>query len=162
GATTAPPGIRRSTRYLPELESLRGLAIVLVYAFHTDAYMRVFVPKEASLAYAFVRAGHTGVDLFFILSAFLLSLPFLRQAYGGKRVDRRRFFLRRGLRILPLYWTAVTLAVALKASTVAQVAGALPRYAFWPAFLAPPSFLPPFTDLHPYGDVWWSLGTEAQ
>ena len=95
GPAAVPAGIRRSARYLPELESLRGVAILLVYAFHTNAYVQVFQPRETSLWYAFVLAGHTGVDLFFVLSAFLLSLPFLREAAGGRRVDRRRFFARR-------------------------------------------------------------------
>lgn len=162
GPAAVPAGIRRSARYLPELESLRGVAILLVYAFHTNAYVQVFQPRETSLWYAFVLAGHTGVDLFFVLSAFLLSLPFLREAAGGRRVDRRRFFARRALRILPLYWTALVIALALRARTLESVVGALPRFVFFPSFVPPPSLLPAPPDLHPYGDVWWSLGTEAQ
>ena len=39
-----------------------------------------------ALPMAFVWMGHTGVTLFFVLSAFLLSRPFLAEAYGGRHV----------------------------------------------------------------------------
>lgn len=81
---TRPAGIRRSSTYFPELESLRGIAIVLVVVFHADAVMLVpFFNREGSwpsLPLALVFAGHTGVTLFFVLSAFLLGLPFLKEA----------------------------------------------------------------------------------
>lgn len=71
-------GVRPSAEYLPELESLRGIAIVLVYAFHVDGV--VLFPwnaggRELSPALAFVRAGHTGVDL--ALLGLLTALGYL-------------------------------------------------------------------------------------
>ena len=65
---------------------------------------------HVSIAGAFIGAGHTGVSLFFILSGFLLSPPFLREAWGGRRADRRAYLERRALRILPGYWFAVLTA----------------------------------------------------
>jgi peptidoglycan/LPS O-acetylase OafA/YrhL len=45
-AATPPVGIRRSTTYLPALESQRGLAIALVYAYHVDGSLTTdFVPN---------------------------------------------------------------------------------------------------------------------
>jgi peptidoglycan/LPS O-acetylase OafA/YrhL len=156
---TPPPGIRSSMRYFPEIESLRGIAIMLVVAYHLSAgVLGVTGPWQGvsvSPLRAFLQAGHTGVSLFFILSAFLLSLPFLREGAGGKRVRRREYYLRRALRILPLYYTAVIAAAVLSAGTPAQLWRGVPYLFFLNAVgLAAP--------LHPYSSVWWSLATEVQ
>ena len=104
----APAGIQPGA-YMPELESLRGLAILLVVSYHMGLLEIGTTIDPASIPYplSFVRAGHTGVSLFFVLSAFLLSQPFIAEARGGRRVVRRRYCARRVLRILPLYYTAV-------------------------------------------------------
>ena len=80
--------------YLPELESLRGIAILLVFWFHVEGVL--FLPRPRPLEVvlpwqAFVRAGHTGVSLFFVLSAFLLSLPFWREPRGGPYLSIARY-----------------------------------------------------------------------
>jgi peptidoglycan/LPS O-acetylase OafA/YrhL len=152
GAPAVPVGIR-SSAYLPELESLRGIAVMLVVAFHTDAFVRFGQrPPSLSPLMGFVRAGHTGVDLFFLLSGFLLSGPFL----GPKAVDLRAYFARRALRILPLYWTAVVVATVLTAAQVRDLLHAIPYLVFLN------SFPDTYTPMNPYSGVWWSLATEVQ
>ena len=159
-AGTAPVGVRRSATYLPEIESLRGVAMLLVYLFHLNSHLagppRDPAERIVSPLFAFVAAGHTGVGLFFVLSGFLLSLPFLAEAAGGKRVDRWHYFQRRALRILPLYYTAVVVGTLLCASAAADLWRGVPYLLFlnsignWS------------TPLWPYSNVWWSLATEAQ
>ena len=145
--------------FIPELESLRGIAVLLVFTFHVNGFVLYPFPSASdtvSLPMAFVRAGHTGVDLFFLLSAFLLSRPFLDDGLGGKPVRLRDYFARRALRILPLYWTAVLVGTLLSASHPADALRAVPHLLFIsgiPALSAP---------LAPYGAVWWSLETEVQ
>lgn len=159
-----PVGVRRSSTYFRELESLRGIAITLVFLYH---WYLVFLYNGAGLLVgtrgmlvspvsAFVIAGYTGVSLFFVLSAFLLSLPFLAEAAGGKRVVRAEYFARRGLRILPLYWAAVVIASALCAHQWADVLRGLPYLVFLNSFVGVTAPLPP------YDAVWWSLATEVQ
>ena len=80
-----PAGIRDARSYSPELESLRGVACLLVFLFHASGTVDSGAQGVGPLR-AFVYAGHTGVTLFFVLSAFLLSRPFLAQARGGPRV----------------------------------------------------------------------------
>ncbi len=72
--------------YLSGLESLRGLAILLVFWFHVEGvvYIPYGRPNTALPFQSLVRAGHTGVSLFFVLSAFLLSLPILPESRGGR------------------------------------------------------------------------------
>ena len=159
-AAPRPIGVAIATPYLPELESLRGIAMLLVFLFHLDARVRApFLEHDSRVVsplLAFVRAGHSGVGLFFILSAFLLSVPFLRQAAGGKRVSVRRYFGRRALRILPLYYVAVLVGTVLSASVPSQLWRGIP-YLFFLNALPGVS-----TPLPPYSSVWWSLATEMQ
>ena len=84
--------------YLPEVESLRGIAMALVYSFHIDRFVSGNLPTDVSPVYAFVRAGHTGVSLFFVLSGFLLSLPFIDGVRHGRPIRPGRFYGRRALR----------------------------------------------------------------
>ncbi len=99
---------RAGRRHLPALDGLRGVAILLVMVYHfsggTDQSAR-------GLDLWFSRVfgvGWAGVDLFFVLSGFLITgiLIEARRTEGGLK----RFFVRRSLRILPLYY-AVLLAL---------------------------------------------------
>jgi peptidoglycan/LPS O-acetylase OafA/YrhL len=146
--------VRRSRKYFPELESLRGIAILLVYLYHADGVITA-APHHASLPVAYMRAGHTGVALFFVLSGFLLSLPFLAEATGGRRQSRREYYLRRALRILPAYYTAVIVAMYLSAHRPSDV------LQWWPFFVFTKALTPP-DSLWPYSIGWWSLATEVQ
>src|SRR5262245_18781866 len=159
-STIAPAGIRRGATYFPELEALRGLAIVLVFVFHADGSLVFpFVTRAGSWpspALAYIQSGHTGVTLFFILSGFLLSLPFLEEAYGGRRVSRSRFYARRALRILPLYYAAVVVGTLITSRTAADLWRGVPYLFFVESKHGLTTPIPPFSD------VWWSLATEVQ
>lgn len=155
-----PLGLTSPASYAPELESLRGWAILLVALYHLDW---IVLASDAQLtgyeslpwALVYLRAGHTGVTLFFVLSAFLLARPFLRGRLPEPGAIRR-FYARRALRILPLYYTALLIAVALSAERAADWLRAVPYALFlhaWP---------PLVTVLYPYSGVWWSLATEIQ
>src|SRR5262249_59949491 len=95
--------------HLRELDALRGVAILLVFLFHCDSVVRPEAHGGGPL-FAFVRAGHTGVSLFFVLSGFLLAFPFLAEAEGGRHVRRREYALRRAMRLLPMYHLALLVA----------------------------------------------------
>ena len=76
------------TAAIPELESLRGIAIALVVMLHADGMvsgLRALAGPRVPLWRAFVLGGWSGVSLFFILSGFLLARPFLAEAFGGRR-----------------------------------------------------------------------------
>ena len=153
-AESATPGRAATGGSLVEVEALRGVAILLVFLYHCDAVVRPDAHGAGPL-FAFVRAGHSGVSLFFVLSGFLLSQPFLAEAAGGRRVRRREYFFRRALRILPAYYLA--LLVALCWSTP------LPDWPAigWPFALILPVLAPQFS-LWPFSIGWWSLSTEVQ
>jgi peptidoglycan/LPS O-acetylase OafA/YrhL len=105
---------------------------------------------------AWIHVGAVGVDLFFILSGFLLSIPFLEAARGGRPVSVPRYLERRALRILPLYWLAVVIATVVSATTPDQLLWGLPYLVFLNSFDGVAHAL------YPHSIPWWSLATEVQ
>jgi peptidoglycan/LPS O-acetylase OafA/YrhL len=111
-ATNHPPEgypVRSRTR---ELEGYRGLAAVSVVVFHVWQMFTVYdadgphPPTHSRPLTALV--GFEGIDLFFVMSAYLLAISYARAAVDGSTVRPARVFLfRRAVRIVPLYWTAV-------------------------------------------------------
>jgi peptidoglycan/LPS O-acetylase OafA/YrhL len=113
---------------MPELDTLRGIAVLSVVFFHGFGF-KYGLPGLSGIPKFFVAAtlpGWAGVNLFFVLSGFLITGILLdtreRQYYY------RRFYLRRALRILPIYY-AVLLILAVFSRT-----GIIARPASW-AFL---------------------------
>jgi peptidoglycan/LPS O-acetylase OafA/YrhL len=143
---------RPARRYFPELESLRGIAVSQVVALHLSGWTLKGLAGSSLLA-MFVRSDRLGVDLFFVLSAFLLSIPFLEEGAGGSRVPRGRYLERRALRILPAYYLATIVGTVLSAKDPHDLLRGLPYLAFLNVFATP---------LPPYSTVWWSLAAEAQ
>jgi peptidoglycan/LPS O-acetylase OafA/YrhL len=87
--------------YLPELDGLRFLAFSAVFAHH-------FCLALGSTSIV-PWAGAFGVDLFFTLSAYLITELLLRERQKFGRVDIRSFYIRRILRIWPLYFAFLSL-----------------------------------------------------
>jgi peptidoglycan/LPS O-acetylase OafA/YrhL len=131
------PETRRSF-YRPELDVLRFGAFVAVFIHHgfplsSAEYVGWGVPRIlASLFAAGARAGALGVDLFFALSAYLITELLLREQRAEGRFDIRAFYVRRILRIWPLYYFALLVLLPLLA--LAMPADQMPR-GFLLAFL---------------------------
>lgn len=94
--------------HLPALDALRGVAIVLVLVHN----LSIFGPSVSvfdKLWNAFVEAGWVGVQLFFVLSGFLIT-GILLDDRGRDRVrTMRAFYIRRSLRIFPVYYALLLL-----------------------------------------------------
>ncbi len=99
-------GPRLRPRHIPALDGLRGIAILMVLAYHFMGYQ---TKRGWALQtfFAFNRAGWVGVDLFFVLSGFLIT-RILLDVLGSEHYFRD-FYVRRTLRIFPLYY--LTLAI---------------------------------------------------
>jgi peptidoglycan/LPS O-acetylase OafA/YrhL len=154
---------------IPELDGIRGLAILLVLVWHSVANGVQGVVVGSWQAYSLVtlRLTWTGVDLFFVLSGFLIG-GILYDAKNSKSYYRT-FYFRRIYRIFPLYFTWIALFMAGLHFTGPNSANTL-REIFnrdipvWPY----PLFLQNFSmaSQATLGPTWmsvtWSLAVEEQ
>ena len=117
--------VRMERFYRPELDALRFFAFFSVFIFHAaprtlDFYSAAGAPAWLSnLLISIFGAGAYGVDLFFALSAYLITSLLLRERATTGALDLRGFYLRRILRIWPLYLAFVAFA-ALFALVIPQ------------------------------------------
>ena len=114
-------GVRVEAGYIPAIEGLRGLAVAWVMLFHYVVVRdgRFDDPAIAAISSVhplnvIARNGYLGVDLFFLISGFLLTLPwFMRAAQGRAAPSVRDFYARRFWRIAPAYYVQLVVLFAI-------------------------------------------------
>jgi peptidoglycan/LPS O-acetylase OafA/YrhL len=152
-------------RFIGEIDGLRFLAIFPVVIQHLSERMTRNLPENLaeqanSWGAEVTQNGGVGVYVFFVISGFILSLPFAKMhLYGGRKVSLTKYFKRRLTRLEPPYiiWMTVFFFVLLLKGT----------YAFSEVF---PHFLASLTYLHNaiflkyswINPVTWSLEIEVQ
>lgn len=129
-------------RRFPALDGLRAIAAVLVVFFHYGG------PDWLQ--------GWAGVQLFFVLSGFLITTLMLREERSTGRISLSEFYLRRGFRILPVYFV-----VLLVTAVGSAVAGTFTSNGIGPALKYFLTFTNEFAGASPYGQSW-SLGIEQK
>jgi peptidoglycan/LPS O-acetylase OafA/YrhL len=100
--STAEIRARAVVPYLPGLDGLRAVAVVAVIFYHAN--------------HTWLRGGFLGVEVFFVISGYLITLLLLAESTRNGRIDLREFWLRRARRLLPALWTllvGVTVYVAI-------------------------------------------------
>ena len=106
----------RDTDAIAALDGLRAAAILLVLARHAITPFRdsgqMFFPVLGWDAATLLVNGWIGVDLFFVLSGFLIARGLIRRFDESGGFSLRRYFARRALRILPAYYAILFIASA--------------------------------------------------
>ena len=156
--------------YFPNLNGLRFIAAFLVIIHHVEQ-----IKSEYGLANhwrsRFVQIiGDQGVVLFFVLSGFLITYLLLEEEKQTGTIKVRDFYVRRILRIWPLYFFIGFLALAVLPQIPMFI---LPGYeldfiyrnlqgkiVLYLLFL--PNLMPYVTGFIPYASQTWSIGTEEQ
>ncbi|MGA3373310.1 MAG: acyltransferase [Terracidiphilus sp.] len=105
-----------SRYYRPELDVVRFLAFLLVFLHHTlphggNPRIESLLKSLAPVYYTFAHACRFGLSLFFTLSAFLICELLLREREAAGTVGVKQFYIRRILRIWPLYYLALALGL---------------------------------------------------
>lgn len=105
---------KSSQRYIPEIDALRFFAIMPVMLVHFSGallaynlkYDRAIIDQENAFRHILIN-GNTGLYLFFAISGFILTLPFIDKERSEFRF--KNYYLRRFVRIEPPYLIAITL-----------------------------------------------------
>jgi peptidoglycan/LPS O-acetylase OafA/YrhL len=147
--------------HLPALDGLRGLAIAMVIAHHFISFKHT-PGMLAGVLGAFAASLWCGVDLFFVLSGFLVTRVLL--AARGRQRYFRNFYIRRALRVFPLYYSvlAVLLVLALLGKSPASLGVPSRPATFLPLLLYYTNFCtlgPTWARFGPLF-VFWSLAVE--
>ncbi|MCD6010367.1 MAG: hypothetical protein K0Q79_229 [Flavipsychrobacter sp.] len=116
GITSKLRRITTNQLYFPEIDGIRFMAISLVILFHIYKYFISHVSEDIvaglagnSLLNTFLDNSDRGVELFFVLSGFILCLPFAHHYINnGKKLPLKNYYLRRVTRLEPPYLLAIT------------------------------------------------------
>lgn len=151
--TRASAPLKLVGSYFPAIDGLRAIAILSVLVFHTGLYSN----------------GLFGVDIFFTLSGFLITLTMLREFHRTGGIHLGRFYLRRAKRLLPLLFIvlALTLWAVIEWGTRAelerfgeQAVASLVYVTNWEQIAAGQGYWDGFGALNPLGHMWSLAITE--
>jgi peptidoglycan/LPS O-acetylase OafA/YrhL len=144
------------------LDGVRAIACLTVIWFHVNLITRDTKTwnggdKAHTLYNALALAGAAGVTLFFVLSGFLLFMPFVKALiFESKWPSARQFYLRRALRILPGYYFSLILLIVFSHPEYLQAGHLLDLGLFVTLFMdAPRTFMQ-------INGPYWSLAVEWQ
>lgn len=142
-------------RQIPNLDALRGISILWVFLHHVP-------PLPWPWARAFQENGRHGVSFFFVISGFLITTLFLREERSTGQIQLLRFYGRRVLRLMPLYYLVLLLYCGIvlglelySAENRALFLEKLPSYVFYYSNVLPTATQGPFF-------FAWSLAVEEQ
>lgn len=159
--------------YFPSLNALRFWAALFVVFGHIEQFKGIFGisdgnPEHGFILARFAMSGNDAVMLFFVLSGFLITYLLLAEIEQTENVSVRSFYVRRVLRIWPLYYIIVLIAffaipLFIK---ITQFEGYYLgiSLSFWPKFILFLLFLPNVAQIYSYYPVGashlWSIGVE--
>ncbi|MBJ8189736.1 acetyltransferase [Bacillus cereus] len=150
-----PEPLKKNSRYMVGLDSLRGLAILGVILYHIN--------------FNWMPGGFLGVTVFFVLSGYLITDILAIEWKNNKRIDLKKFWLSRARRLLPgmlimliviLAWITIfhsSLLVKMRGDSLA----ALFYFSNWWYIYHKLSYFDSFSQLSPLNH-FWSLAVEEQ
>jgi peptidoglycan/LPS O-acetylase OafA/YrhL len=151
----------RDTRFFGSLDGLRAISILGVIWFHTWFGTPSYTRLESIPV---LRMGWFGVDIFFTISGFLITTLLLRERERDGGISLRGFYVRRALRIWPLYYAVLGLYVAMVMLTERGTDRGRAFFHYLPAYLTYTYtwFGPRAGEVPPIFNFAWTLATEEQ
>lgn len=147
---TGSPVANLASGYVPGLDGVRGLAILLVLFSHSVIYDQFGGLKSNGL-----NAGYTGVTIFFVLSGYLITKLLLREEDQAGDISLRLFYLRRATRLFPALWLYLLVVFAI------WLTGVLPEHPLH-SFLTSLLYVRNIVGRGHETDHLWSLSLEEQ
>ena len=156
--------------YFPNLNGLRFFAALMVVIHHIEQTKSIYGLPNNFSSTTIQIFGELGVVLFFVLSGFLITYLLLEEESQTGGILIRNFYIRRILRIWPLYFLIVILALlvlpnipifVLPGYDRAEIYSDLPGKIFLYLFFLP-NLVAPLFGIVPYASLTWSIGTEEQ
>jgi peptidoglycan/LPS O-acetylase OafA/YrhL len=141
-----PPLLR--PQYLPGFDGLRAISIVIVILSH------VFIGS----AYGNTFIGSAGVDIFFVISGFLITSLLLKEKVSTGKISLRNFYLRRAFRILPVAYLFILVVVILNSWLNLQIKAG----SFFSAIFFVKNLPVNFNGYTWYLQHYWTLSVEEQ
>ena len=118
----------RIKTYYPSINGLRALSIMLVLLQHFSLKDHPLIDRKIYHWYnpivSFLEEGQLGVNIFFVLSGFLITTLLLREEAATKVISLKNFYIRRVLRIFPAYYFMLLIYFILQLIGVIYLSGA--------------------------------------
>ena len=145
-----------ATRSLPSFNGWRAVAILLVLGLHTE--YTPGIPSQVSQLVVKIFDGPLGVRFFFTISGFLITWLMIQEENQTGYTSLKNFYIRRALRILPVYLACLAVMALFQLAGVANQPGFIwfELFTFTRNFYQTGHFLCPIS-LH-----FWSLAVEEQ
>jgi peptidoglycan/LPS O-acetylase OafA/YrhL len=150
----------REVRFFGSLDGLRALSIVGVIWFHSW-WSTPYYPTLTTIPV--LRQGEWGVHIFFAISGFLITTLLLREQKRSGTISIRDFYIRRSLRIWPLYYATVAIYVVIMLTIQRDSDRSRSFFHYLPGFLTYTYtwFINPKWPPGPF-NLAWTLATEEQ
>jgi peptidoglycan/LPS O-acetylase OafA/YrhL len=145
---------KNSKIFFPNLNGVRAIAAFMVVASHIELHKRDFNLGQLSVA-GFLNLGTVGVSIFFSLSGFLITYLLLQEKKNFVKVNFKDFYIRRALRIWPLYFLIIAVGFFIYPGVVSAKPLLLSIF-FLPNVAFSLNLLPAIFD------PIWSVGIEEQ
>jgi peptidoglycan/LPS O-acetylase OafA/YrhL len=155
--------------YFPNLNGFRFIAAMMVIVCHLELF-KARIGKANFWKHPLIsESGSAGVDFFFVLSGFLITTLLLVELGKTGTISLRKFYIRRVLRIWPLYFLVVAIGFFLVPYiSIFNIPGYSERLFdnFWPKLILTIGLMPnaalAFWGEIPYAAPLWSVGVEEQ
>ena len=140
----------RDNRTFHSLDGIRALCILAVIWHHVPTWTECTI----------FQRGFLGVDMFFVLSGFLIVTLLLREKDRQHRISLKNFYIRRALRIFPIYYLVLFLVLLMYVATKASSSNAQMYYRKLPFLL---TYTSNWVEISVANmGIMWSLATEEQ
>ncbi len=103
-------------KYIPSLDGLRALSILIVIMYHI--LLKGWPGTEFSFPLSIIFHGSMGVNIFFVISGFLITRLLLQEEAESGTISLKNFYIRRAFRIFPAYYFLVLVLLALQLFSV--------------------------------------------